>query len=261
MSDQRQNPGPDPACRGGARLLAAVGALLAAAGPAAAQEGWSFALSPYVWLPGMTTALDTDQGKVEIETDADDVLTELDFAFMGAAEARKDRWGLILDLIYSDISASTPTPLGLLWTEADVETRMTAFTTYAGYRVLENPKGYVDLLGGGRYYSLDVDLTLEPGIAEGRSFDLSDTWADPVLGARGRYAFTDRWYGTALGDYGGFGGGSDESWQLLATVGYQFNPRWSVQGGWRYLAIEKEVDGLDLELDLSGPILGLTARF
>ena len=65
----------------------------------------------------------------------------------------------------------------------------------------------------------------------------------------------------ASSDYGGFGGGSDESWQAFASVGYQFDPRWSVQGGWRYMAIEKEIDGRDLEVDLNGPLLGVTIRF
>ena len=82
-----------------------------------------------------------------------------------------------------------------------------------------------------------------------------------MFGARARYDFTETLFGTVLGDYGGFGGGSDESWQLFASVGYQFNPRWSVQGGWRYLAVEKTIDGSDVEVDLNGPILGLTARF
>jgi hypothetical protein len=55
--------------------------------------------------------------------------------------------------------------------------------------------------------------------------------------------------------------GTNESWQLLASVGYQFNPRCSVQGDWRYLAVEKEIDGRDFEVDLNGPILGATFRF
>ena len=49
--------------------------------------------------------------------------------------------------------------------------------------------------------------------------------------------------------------------RCFASVGYQFDPRWSVQGGWRYMAIEKEIDGRDLEVDLNGPLLGVTIRF
>lgn len=241
--------------------LALAGLVALAAGPAAAQDGWTFAVSPYVWLPGLTTSVDTPDGQVEIDSSASEAISELDFAFMAAAEARKDRWGLILDFIYSDLSTSTPTPLGILFSEAEVDTKMTVFTTYAGYRVYESERGFVEILGGGRFYSLDVDLTLEPGRRPGRSFELSDSWADPVVGARGRVNFTDKWFGTAIADYGGFAGASDDSWQAFASVGYQFNPAWSVQGGWRYLATKKELDGLDVEVDLNGALLGFTYRF
>jgi hypothetical protein len=243
----------------GAAVVA--GLLAAAAGPAAAQDGWTFAVSPYVWLPALSTAVDTPFGRVDVDNSSSDVLNQLDFAFMGAAEARKDRWGLILDLIYSDLSSSAPTPLGVLFSEANVDTKLTAFTTYAAYRVYENERGFVDLLGGGRFYWLDVDLTLEPGLRDARSFNLSDDWADPVVGARGRVDFNEKWFGTALADYGGFAGASDTSWQVFASVGYQFNPAWSVQGGWRYMAVEKEVEGLDVEIGLNGPLVGFTYRF
>jgi hypothetical protein len=34
-----------------------------------------------------------------------------------------------------------------------------------------------------------------------------------------------------------------------------------VQGGWRQLSIEKEIEGRDTSLDLGGPLIGFTARF
>jgi hypothetical protein len=32
-------------------------------------------------------------------------------------------------------------------------------------------------------------------------------------------------------------------------------------GGWRWFSIEHELEGLDVETDFSGPLLGLTIRF
>lgn len=251
-----------------APALAALLACGLSAAPATAQEaaapssdGWQFALTPYVWLPGLKTSVGTSQGTVNVDSSASDAISGLNMAFMGAFEARKGRWGLLLDLIYADLSASQSTPFGVLWDKANVDTRMTAFSVYAGYRVIENDKGWLDVLLGGRFYSLDVDTALKPGLARGRNYDLSDDWADPLIGLRGRYAFNDTWFATASGDAGGFGGGSDESWQAIATVGYQIDPRWSIQGGWRYMAVEKKISGRDVEVDLSGPILGFTARF
>jgi hypothetical protein len=86
------------------------------AGPAAAQtSGWSFAVSPYAWVPGISTAVDTAWGTVEVDKSSSDVLSKLDVAFMGAFEARKGRWGLIADLFYANLSQSRATPLGLLF--------------------------------------------------------------------------------------------------------------------------------------------------
>lgn len=244
------------------RTLAGTCALALFAAPAGAQStDWEFALSPYAWVPGVSTSTETGRGRIDVDTSASEALADLDFALMGAFEARKGRWGLILDLLYADLSASESTPLGILWSDAKVETRLTAFTVYAGYRVVENDRASLDLLGGARSYWLDLDLSLEPGRLEGRSRSLSENWADPVFGLRGRYAFNDKWFATALVDAGGFAGGSDQSWQGFASVGYQFDERWSIQGGWRYMSIEKDVDGQDVEVGLNGPILGFTARF
>jgi hypothetical protein len=41
-------------------------------------------------------------------------------------------------------------------------TKLSTFTTYAGYRVLENDRAFIDLLAGGRFYSLDLKVSLEP---------------------------------------------------------------------------------------------------
>lgn len=247
------------------RTLMALPLLIAAAPaatPAAAQspEGWTFAVSPYVWLPGLSTSIETRRGTVDVDTSASDAVSDLDFAFMGAAEARKGRWGLIADLIYSDISTTDDTPLGLVWKDADVDTRLTAFTLYASYRVYDDEHAHVDLLGGARFFSLSLDLSLSPGRAPGFDWSSSESWSNPVAGLRARYDFNDKWFATALGDMGGFAG-DDSSWQLFGSVGYQFNPTWSVQGGWRYMDVEKDIEGRDVTIALNGPILGFTARF
>lgn len=243
--------------------VAAVAAFtLSGTGPAEAQSAsWEFAVSPYAWLPGISTSTDTDFGDVGTDSNTREVVEDLDFAFMGTIEARNGRWGLILDLINADLTSSEDTPLGLLWSEAQVETSVGAFTTYAGYRVFEDAKGAVDVLGGARFFSLDIKTSLTPGTLAGRSENASSDWADPVIGLRGRYDFTDKWFTTGVMDFGGYEAGSNRSWQLFASVGYQFNEHWSMQGAWRYMAIEKEINGRDVEVDLNGPLVGFTYRF
>ena len=103
-----------------------VAATLAAvlAGPAMAQSsGWDFAVSPYLWAPGINASVGTALGTVGVDKSSSDVLSDLDLAFMGAFEARNGRWGLIADLFYAKLSQSRATPLGLLFSRARVETK------------------------------------------------------------------------------------------------------------------------------------------
>ena len=230
--------------------------------PVAAQDaGWSFALSPYAWTPGLTSSAETAWGTVEVDKSIGDVLSDLDVAFMGAFEARNGRWSLIADLFYADLSQSRSTPLGVLFSRAEIETEAKLLSGYAGYRVFEGDQVAVDLMAGFRVNSVNLDLSLAPGLLAGQRFGMSETWVDPLIGGRARFDITDRWFATLFADVGGFRAGSDLTWQIFGSFGYQFNERWSVHGGWRYVAIEKTIDGRDVEIDLNGPLLGFTVRF
>ena len=235
---------------------------VALATPALAQDsGWSFALSPYAWTPGLTSSVETAWGTVEVEKSISDVLSDLDLAFMGAFEARNGRWSLIADLFYANLSQGRPTPLGILFSRAEIDTEAKLLSGYAGYRVLEGGPVAVDLMAGFRVNSVNLDLSLAPGLIGGQSFGMSETWVDPLIGGRARFTITDRWFATVLADVGGFRTGSDLTWQIFGSLGYQIDERWSVQGGWRYVAIKKEIEGSIVATDFSGPLLGFTARF
>lgn len=161
----------------------------------------------------------------------------------------------------ADLSQSRATPLGLLFSRGRIETEARALSGYAAYRVEQNERVTVDLMAGLRVNSIDLDLSLAPGLLPAQRVRVSETWVAPLLGGRARVAITDRWFATAFADVGGFSAASDLTWQVLTILGYQFNERWSVEGGWRYVSIEKKIEGRDVETDFSGPLLGLTARF
>ena len=61
-------------------------------------------------------------------------------------------------------------------------------------------------------------------------------------------------------DRGGFDSDS-ETWQFLATVNYALNENWLLRGGYRYISFENEDDGSTLNIDQSGPIIGVTYQF
>ena len=110
-------------------------AMLLLATPALAQDGWEFAITPYVWLPSLTNTLHTQFGSFTSDTSGSDTLSNLDMAFMAALEARHGKFSLIGDLLYVDLSSKTDTPLGDLFKSVETDLRTTAFSGYALYRV------------------------------------------------------------------------------------------------------------------------------
>ena len=243
------------------RRIVSASTLLLVMPLAAEAQDWDFRASLYAWTPGLDTTIGTPAGELDASLSISDVLNDLDAAFMGTFEAQHGRWGLIGDLIYSDLTSSKGTPFGALYSKGKVETQLTAFTGYLAYRVWESDEGVFDFGAGFRSIWLDTTTTLEAGRLPTYSASADDSWTDPVLAARARVNIDEHWFATALADGGGYWDGSSSTWQVFASIGYQFNPTWSMQVGYRYMNIEKEQSRGDLSMAMSGPLIGVSASF
>jgi hypothetical protein len=89
----------------------------------------------------------------------------------------------------------------------------------------------------------------------------TDDWFDPYIGLRGRYNFTDRLYFTAKGDVGGFGVGSDFTWQAEAALGFQLTRNIFAEAGYRALGIDYEGNGLTYNTITHGAQVTLGLNF
>ena len=96
-----------------------------------------------------------------------------------------------------------------------------------------------------------------------RSFSGSktETWIDPMVGARFQAPLGQNWSLKTYGDVGGFGVGSHFTWQLLGEVQYDLSSRWSLSAGWRHLKIDYDHNGFVFDAAMDGPILGAVYRF
>jgi opacity protein-like surface antigen len=228
--------------------------------PAVAQESqWTYDLSFNLWLSDTAVSTDTPFGVVDAELSFSDAIQDLDFAFMGTAEARNGPWAVFMDMLYFNLTADAPTPLGTLFSEVSTGSKITVLSGYVAYRVHEEPTFAVDLGVGLRGFWTDLDTTLVGASAPTESFSQTKDWVDPIVAARIRMAFGEDWFGTLMLDAGGTGDSS--TWQALATVGYRLNENWALQGGYRYLQSEWDTDFGQSSLEFSGPILGVTYRF
>jgi hypothetical protein len=236
-------------------------ALIVAAHSAAAQEAdWRYKATFYGWFPGLTASVDTKFGTVEGESSASDALQDLDMAFMGTFAAQHNRLGFGVDLLYTDLSSTQPTPFGQLFGEATVKEKVAALSGYALYRVTQDPAFVFDIGAGFRTFDMDVDVDLTAGKNPATTQSLSANWTDPLIAARVSVPINEKWFLDGFADYGGSGSG-DDTWQVYGGVGYAFNQNWSTQLGYRVMNISKEVDGRDVSLDLSGALIALSYSF
>jgi opacity protein-like surface antigen len=221
-------------------------------------QGWNGKFMLYGWLPVINGKQQGPDGEPLVDLNANDVLSRLDMAFMGAAEIRKDRWGLLLDAIYVDLSNEGEWLQGRVTTDTGVKLGM--YTVAAAYRVYED-KGFVDVYGGGRYF----DTTLSFGIAtdnRGRDREVGLNWGDPIVGVRGGWPLSHRWSLAGFGDVGGFDGASDLSWELYAGANYDFSDHWQGTIGYRYLSVLYQAsDRAKIDLTIQGPLFGIAYTF
>ena len=235
-------------------------ALIFLAQSASAQEAdWRYKATIYGWFPGLSASVDTRFGTVETDVSASDALENLDMAFMGTFAAQNGRWGFAADLLYTDISATQPTPFAL-YGDATVKQTLTTLSGYVLYRVTQDPAFVFDVGAGFRTFNLDIDVSLSEGVAKAASESISRSWTDPVIAARMNVPINEKWFVEGFADYGGTGSG-DETWQIYAGVGYRIREDWSTQLGYRTMNISKEVDTRDVSADLSGALIAFTYSF
>jgi len=68
-----------------------------------ADNGWQIAIAPYLW--GADTGGKTQRG-LPIDVPIDDLVDNLESAFMASFEARKNNWMILADYIYLDVAVS-----------------------------------------------------------------------------------------------------------------------------------------------------------
>jgi len=72
---------------------------------------------------------------------------------------------------------------------------------------------------------------------------------------------SDKWSLTGYGDIGGFGVGSDFTYDLYAAANYNFNPNISMVLGYRYLSVDYDDNGFLYDISQNGPVIGAQFRF
>jgi hypothetical protein len=236
-------------------------ALCASATCAAAQSGGTseLRLTLYFWIAGFEGTIGASDSGGQVDTEFSGLLENLEpGGYMLHADWRKGRWTAFGDWSYFNVTSSAPSPFGALYAGTDARIKGGVAQVAGGYQVFGDGDTGVDAFTGLRYYDIEIDMTLQPGLAGARSLNGSGQWVDGIVGARWRGRVNRQWSFSFYGDVGG--GGSKFSAQAAATANYEFS--WgALVGGWRYLYVDYDSGGMKLEAALSGPFVGATIRF
>jgi opacity protein-like surface antigen len=117
----------------------------------------------------------------------------------------------------------------------------------------------VDVLAGGRYWYMHGDLDTSIPY----SSSTTNQFLDPMIGARVTVDLTDTLSFRLKGDIGGFGVGSDFTWNALAGFGYQFTKGVTALLGYRYLYMDYKTgtSSARYHITMQGPIGGVMFIF
>lgn len=158
-----------------------------------------------------------------------------------------------------------PGGIGSATGDLDITIKQQLYQPSLGYRLTDGPTKF-DVIGAARYTQIDTELNLAvttggllPGGA--RSLRGRESWWDPVVGAQVTIPFAEQWTLTGYVDVGGFGVGSDITYQALAGVNWQFARNFLAKAGYRYFYQDFERDGFVWDTALEGFYFGLGIRF
>ena len=226
----------------------------------AQSDDLEFTVAPYVLFGSLTgDAAVFPSQSVPLNLGFGDLVQNLEAGALIHAEVWKGKWGFMGDLIWLRLGADVTLPLSRV---VDVEVDEVIVEGFLGHRI-SRPGRRLDLFAGIRYWDLALDLELED---TPRALDLGDSWVDPVVGGRVLQDLAEEWFLTARADFGGFGIGSDFSWNVQGGVGYDLSEWFSLVAQYKALGVdfandETGLDFLSYDTVTHGPVIGFVFKF
>lgn len=226
----------------------------------AQSDEWEYTVAPYVLFGSLTgDAAVFPSLSVPVNLGFGDLVKNLEAGALIHAEVWKGKWGFMGDLVWLRLGADVALPLSRV---VDIQVDEVIAEAFLGHRIIR-PGRRIDLFAGIRYWDLDLDLELED---TPRALDLGDSWVDPVLGGRITQDLAEDWFLMARADFGGFGVGSEASWNVQGGFGYDLAEWFSLVAQYKALGVdfsndETGLDFLSYDTVTHGPVIGFVFRF
>jgi hypothetical protein len=221
------------------------------------SSDWHFAVSPYLWLPGVHGTVGARGHEASVHASPGDLLSHFRFGLMGLVDTRYKRIVMPVDMMWIRLGANNALPLTDEVINAKVRGQEFILTPKIGYRLVDSEIVKIDALTGFRYWHFGESLRLSTSDTSVK-FSSSQNWVDPVVGGRILANLSPKISVSIGGDVGGWNTGSLLDYQFGAILGYRIKPAVVLQAGYRYLSVDYRSGGTTINLVTSGALLGAT---
>lgn len=237
-------------------LLVAVLLLLGAA-PVSAEEkskdDVQYDFQVYLWGTTIkTTTVTGESANMNFGT----ILKNLDMVALTTFGVRKDKFSMLADVIYLNVSDSQRHHgefLGHPVTgKLEVGIKSWVLNLIGGYNLVDNGKSVFDITAGARYLDLTVDTSFKLNDKKIKRSEGGSGW-DGVIGFKGRHNYSDGHYLNYYADIGG--GDSKLTWQALLNFAYDYKKFTGIVG-YRYMKwnLKNDSPALD-DMTIHGPYI------
>ena len=241
-----------------ALTLAAVAAGVSPVVAQAQPEGWRHTILVYGLAAGLSGETAVRGLEADVDVGFSEVLEDLEAGGMAAYRAESKRWAVMANVIYMGLGATKDAGASVTF---DVDIDQWLLEVDGSWRYSDR----LEFLAGLRFASIDVAVESRHPTLGTAEQDGSESWVDPVVGARVQIPIGKSWSFTGRGDIGGFGVGSDLTWQAVAQFQWRLGETLGLSLG--YLAIYADYedgDGSDLfryDVTSQGPFAGMMFSF
>ena len=217
-----------------------------------------FLIEPYLLFPNMSGNIGIrNLPEVEVQANPGDIFSKLQFGGMLYMEVHNNDWAITSDLLYMNLEQEASP--GVLISSGNLIAQQWAWEFAGLYRIIP----FFEAGIGGRLNNIQADLVIDRKEIGGEttliSAELSETWVDPILLIRVSGDIKNKWLFQFRGDVGGFGIGSEFSYQAQGFVGYRFNPLFQLTTGYRILGMNYDKGSGEnrfmYDMNIFGPVV------
>jgi hypothetical protein len=194
----------------------------------AEKNPWTFDVTLFGLAAGMSGDVVARGIPADLDVGFDKIWDNLEMGAMGKVRVGYDRLALTTEVIYMGLGVSKN------GVSADFDQWVVEPTL--SYRVCAN----AEVLAGVRYNNLSGEIR-GPGILPTpRVVSGTQDWWDPIIGVNLSLPMGKKWSFNVRGDIGGFGVGSDLTWQAFPYFNWQYTKWGSLQLGYRWVSNDYE---------------------